>query len=76
MACELGKRREDVLGIDAETLYWDWREYITERYEAQYERVKERGEVNGKEVFGSTDMEWLFRTPEAGQIYVSKALGA
>ena len=63
---------EDVLGIDAETLYWDWREYITERYEAQYERVKERGEVNGKEVYGSADMEWLFRTPEARDEFMSQ----
>jgi hypothetical protein len=53
---------EDVLGIDAETLYWDWRNYVTERYQAQYAEVKQRGEVAGMEITGWG--EWDFQSPK------------
>jgi len=57
---------EDVLGIDAETLYWDWRNYVTERYNAQYDRVKARGEVVGREMFNvNGPKEWNYSDPEA-----------
>jgi hypothetical protein len=54
----------DVLGIDAETLYWDWREYVMERYTAQYDAVKARGEVMGKEILGGP-ADWDFTDPGA-----------
>jgi hypothetical protein len=44
---------EDVLGLTAEELYWDWREYITERYTDQYDAVKAEGEVVGRELLES-----------------------
>ncbi len=55
---------EDVVGVDAETLYWDWRNYITERYQRQYEKVKDRGEVVGHEVLGKR-ADWEFSDPAA-----------
>ena len=59
---------EDVLGVDAETLYWDWRAYVTERYTAQYERVKEQGEVHGKEM-RSGPREWEYTDPDSRDQY-------
>ncbi|MFT4978342.1 MAG: hypothetical protein ACI8S6_004250, partial [Myxococcota bacterium] len=41
---------EDVLGTDAETLYNDWRAYVTERYTDQQQRIRDRGEVLGREL--------------------------
>ncbi len=54
---------EDVLGIDAETLYNEWLEYVRERYAAQYERVKARGEIVGKELTGSPD-KYAWSSPD------------
>jgi hypothetical protein len=62
---------EDVLGIDAETLYDDWRDYVTERYSAQYDRVKERGEVHGTELIPGP-REWHYDSPEARDSYESQ----
>ena len=59
---------EDVLGVDAETLYWDWREYVTERYTSQYERIKEQGEVSGHEML-SGPREWDYHDPEKRDAY-------
>lgn len=62
---------EDVLGVDAETLYWDWRKYVTERYTAQADRVKARGEVLGHELTkGPSD--WDFDTPSKRDKYMKK----
>ena len=41
---------EDVTGVDLRTLYDDWIVYITERYDQQYDLVKEKGEVVGTEL--------------------------
>lgn len=41
---------EDVLGVDAETLYNDWVAYLTEKYTAVYDQVKAEGEVAGYEM--------------------------
>jgi hypothetical protein len=41
---------EDVIGIPPEELYWDWRKYLEKRYDEQYDRVKARGEVVGREM--------------------------
>lgn len=46
---------EDVLGVDAETLYNDWVVYITDRYTKQAERITARGLVQGSEI---TDFGW------------------
>ena len=53
---------EDVIGIPPEELYWDWRKYLDERYEAQYDRVKARGEVVGREMLGGPS-DWNFSSP-------------
>ena len=62
---------EDVLGVDAETLYNDWRAYVTQRYNAQYDRVKARGEVVGREVIGAP-ADWDFTDPEARDAWTEK----
>ena len=62
---------EDVLGVDAHTLYDDWRAYVTERYGQQYDRVKARGEVVGAELRDAPD-EWDYRDPEARDEWMSK----
>ena len=54
---------KDVLGISAEELYDDWVEYITERYNAQYEGVKAEGEVMGRELLKSYK-EWEPGNPD------------
>lgn len=63
---------EDVLGISAEDLYWDWRAYITERYEDQAERVRARGEVAGHEMSGSYH-EWEYTDADAKDAWQSKS---
>ena len=62
---------EDVLGIDAETLYNDWRDYITEQYNNQYARVKERGEVHGTELLPGP-REWHYTNPEGRDAYLQQ----
>ena len=62
---------EDVLGVSAEDLYWDWREYITERYDAQVARIQARGEVTGHELSGSYQ-EWEYTDPDAKDAYEGK----
>jgi hypothetical protein len=54
---------EDVLGVDDETLYYDWKAHITERYNLQVSKVKAKGEVVGKEVLNSAP-DWEYTTPE------------
>jgi hypothetical protein len=62
---------EDVLGLTAEELYWDWREYITERYTDQYDAVKAEGEVVGRELLESRQA-WEALTPAARDKFKSK----
>ncbi len=64
---------EDVLGIDAETLYWDWRAYVTERYEDQADRVRARGEVSGLELTSGQN-DWEFNDPAARDAWLSDPL--
>lgn len=59
---------EDVLGVDAETLYNDWREAVTERYAAQAEQIRERGEVHGRELLEAPG-DWEFTDPEQRDDY-------
>lgn len=54
---------EDVIGIPAEELYWDWRAYLEERYGDQYDRVKARGEVAGREML-SGPQDWNYTSPD------------
>ncbi len=71
-AIEAGKRWrpnwfsvvEDVLGVDAETLYNDWVEYMNERYGEQYEAIKAEGEVVGREL-AMAPVDWDYTTPGA-----------
>ena len=62
---------EEVLGIDAETLYDDWKEYVTERYNTQYDRIKERGEVHGSEML-SGPREWHYTDPDGRESYANQ----
>jgi hypothetical protein len=55
---------EDVIGIPAEELYWDWRKYLDQRYGEQWERVKARGEVQGREMLTSGPQAWDHQSPE------------
>jgi len=64
---------EDVLGITAEDLYDDWVEYITERYNAQYAKVKAEGEVVGQEL-GARPLETAFGSPDDRDKFESKPL--
>ncbi len=59
---------EDVIGIPPEELYWDWRKYLEKRYEAQWDRVKARGEVIGREMTGGPN-EWNFTSQSARDEY-------
>jgi hypothetical protein len=62
---------ETVLGIDAEELYWDWREYVTERYTTQAESVRTRGEVVGHELVNGYH-DWDFKDPDARDEYLAQ----
>jgi hypothetical protein len=62
---------EDVLGITAEELYDDWRSYVTQRYNAQYDEVKKKGEVAGREL-GPVFHPWEYTTPEGRDEWMAK----
>ena len=63
---------EDVIGIPPEELYWDWRKYLDKRYEAQWDRVKARGEVVGREMLGGPQ-DWNYKSPsQRDEIEVSE----
>lgn len=64
---------EDVLGVDAETLYNDWVAYSTERYTAQADRIRERGLVEGHELTGFKFAEWEVTDPEARDKWQTQA---
>lgn len=64
---------EDVVGISAEELYWDWRAYVTERYTAQYKAVQARGEVVGRELV-SGPQAWDYADPAARDAFLGKSL--
>ena len=55
----------DVVGVDAETLYYDWLAYISEQYERQYDRVRAKGEVVGKE-FLDYNPGWEYKVQVLG----------
>ncbi|NOY27361.1 MAG: hypothetical protein GXP62_15950 [Oligoflexia bacterium] len=56
---------QDVLGVDAHTLYDDWVAYITDRYTAQQQRIQARGLVEGHEITGFSWADWDYTDPEA-----------
>jgi hypothetical protein len=62
---------EDVLGIDARTLYDDWVAYVTERYEAQYAEVKAQGEVAGRDL-AKDSYAWEFADPAKRDEWLEK----
>ena len=62
---------EDVLGIDAETLYYDWVDYITAKYEGVWEQVKAEGEVAGHELAMAPN-DWEFTNPDARDAWEKK----
>ena len=63
---------EDVTGVPAEQLYWEWRRYLSERYANQAADVRSRGEVAGQELTGRPS-EWDVSTPEARDAWNSKS---
>ena len=54
---------KDVTGVDAETLYYDWKDAITKQYNTQYSRVKAKGEVVGTEILPYRP-EWEYKNPK------------
>ncbi|MBL8614227.1 MAG: PD40 domain-containing protein [Deltaproteobacteria bacterium] len=63
---------EDVVGVPAEELYWDWREYVTKQYTDQHNRVKARGEVMGRELV-SGKQAWDYANPDERDTFLSKS---
>ncbi|MCB9778162.1 MAG: PD40 domain-containing protein [Alphaproteobacteria bacterium] len=63
---------EDVVGVDAETLYNDWVAYVTERYTKQRERIVERGLVEGHEMAGFGFQPWEYSTPSERDKWVTQ----
>jgi hypothetical protein len=61
---------EDVLGVTEEQLYNDWVAYLKEKYNAQYDRVKARGEVVGLDVL-AYGKPWLYTDPEGRDEWLS-----
>jgi len=53
---------QDVLGVSEEQLYNDWVAYLKQKYNAQYDRVKARGEVVGMDI-NAYDKPWLYTDP-------------
>jgi hypothetical protein len=53
----------DVLKEEPETLYYDWKEHITKRYNDQYDRVKQKGEVVGLEMLDYRP-DWEYKDPK------------
>ncbi len=61
---------EDVTGVPAEQLYWDWRRYLSERYAAQAAQVRVRGEVQGRELNADAARRWDFADPAARDAFL------
>ena len=62
---------EVVTGVDAETLYNDWSEYLMERYSALRDRVKAEGEHLGSEMLPARPA-WEYRDPDARDAWMGK----
>jgi Tol biopolymer transport system component len=65
---------EDVTGVDSETLYYDWKEFITKKYNSQYDRVKAKGEVVGTEMIGFKP-EWEYKNPKERDTWLGDKVG-
>jgi hypothetical protein len=61
---------EDVLGVSEEQLYNDWKTYLQQKYNTQWDRVKARGEVVGQDI-RAYDKPWLYTTPEERDAWLS-----
>lgn len=64
---------EDVLGVDAETLYNDWVAYVTERYNRQADEIRARGLVEGREMAGFSNLDWEVTDAEARDEWLTQA---
>jgi len=53
-----------VTGEDPETLYNDWVKYVKEKYKAQYDGIKAKGEVMGRELNNLKPADWEYTDPE------------
>lgn len=53
---------EEVTGVPAKQLYEDWKVYVTEKYQAQHDKVKAEGEVVGRELLSSRK-DWEYSDP-------------
>jgi Tol biopolymer transport system component len=65
---------EDVTGVDCETLYYDWLDYITVRYDQQYANVRAKGEVSGLELLSSRPA-WEYKTPSGRDTWMGDKEG-
>ncbi len=65
---------EDVLGIPLRQLYDDWVAYITERYNAVYDRVKAEGEVVGRELNVNGRSPWEYTSADGRDKWLEKDL--
>ncbi|MBN1334552.1 MAG: PD40 domain-containing protein [Deltaproteobacteria bacterium] len=63
---------EDVLGIDAQTLYDDWVVYMKERYTAQIDAIRAEGEVVGRELL-LEPVAWDYATPSGREAWREKS---
>lgn len=63
---------EDVTGYSAETLYNDWVVYVKAKYKEQYDAIKARGEVVGRELNNLKPADWEFTDPEGRDKWMEK----
>lgn len=63
---------EEVTGVDAETLYNDWVAYVKEKYNAQYDEVKARGEVLGRELYNMKAADWEYSDVDGREKWLDK----
>src|SRR6185436_2190795 len=61
---------QDVLGVSEEQLYNDWVAYLKQKYNAQYDRVKARGEVVGMDI-NAYDKPWLYTDPSGRDTWLT-----
>jgi len=64
---------EDVVGVDAHTLYDDWVAYVTKKYKDQEQRIEDRGVVEGHDLTGFTFAPWEIEDPEARDKWLTQA---
>ena len=64
---------EDVVGVDAHTLYDDWVAYVTKKYDDQEKRIEDRGIVEGHEIAGFKFQPWETDNPQDREKWQTQA---